>query len=165
MPSAISIYDPHAAKRAFDLGDGVEAEFSIGAWLDTRWVPPVKVTGTVQSLHDGRFVYRGGPIGNTEVSLGPSAVLRVGGLQFLVASHALYEHMDEHYAACGIDISGCRLVSFKNLMNFRKLLSDDVDFIALHGPGGTPLRLQDIAWENRKRPYWPADDMEIPQLL
>lgn len=165
VPSAISIYDPHAAKRAFDLGEGVEAEFSIGAWLDTRWVPPVKVTATVQSLHDGRFVYRGGPIGNTEVSLGPSAVLRVGGLQLLIASHALYEHMDEHYAACGIDISGCRLVSFKNLMNFRKLLSDDVDFIALHGPGGTPLRLQDIAWENRKRPYWPADDMETPQLL
>ncbi|MDU9004544.1 M81 family metallopeptidase [Sedimentitalea todarodis] len=165
VSSAISIYDPHAAQRAFDLGVGAVAEFSVGAWLDTRWGPPVKVTATVESLHDGRFVYRGGPVGNTEVSLGPSAVLRVGGLQLLCASHAVYEHMDEHYAACGIDISGCRLVSFKNLMNFRKLLSDDVEYIALHGPGATPLRLQDVAWENRKRPYWPADNMETPEPL
>ncbi len=165
VPSALSIYDPNTAKRAFELGEGVEAEFQVGAWLDTRWHDPVTLTATVESLHDGRFTYKGGPIANVEVTLGPSAVLRTGGLRLLCASHAIYEHTDEHYAACGIDVSGCRLVSFKNLMNFRKLLSDDVTFIALQGPGGTPLRLQDVAWKNRKRPYWPADDMQSPDHL
>ena len=85
-------------------------------------------------------------------------MLRVGGLRLLVTTHAAYEHMEEHYAACGVDVSMCRLVSFKNLMNFRKLLGPETAFIALHGPGGTPLRLQDVAWQNRVRPYWPADD-------
>ncbi|MEY8838172.1 M81 family metallopeptidase [Cribrihabitans sp. XS_ASV171] len=165
VPSALSIYDPHAAKRAFELGEGAEAEFKIGAWLDTRWHDPVTLIATVESLHDGRFTYSGGPIANVEVTLGPSAVLRVGGLRLLCASHAIYEHTDEHYAACGIDISACKLVSFKNLMNFRKLLSEDVTFIALQGPGGTPLRLQDVDWQQRKRPYWPADDMQKPAPL
>ena len=88
-----------------------------------------------------------------------------GGLRLLVASHAVYEHTDEHYAACGIDIRDCRLSSYKNLMNFRKLLDPGVDFIAIHGPGGTPLRLQDVEWQNRVRPFWPADDIEPPTIL
>ncbi|MGB3246924.1 MAG: M81 family metallopeptidase [Sulfitobacter sp.] len=165
VPSALSIYDPQAAKRSFDLGLGAQAEFRIGAWLDNRWHDPVTVTATVESLHEGRFVYKGGPVANVETTLGPTAVLRVGGLRILCASHAVYEHTDEHYAACGIDISSCRLVSFKNLMNFRKLLSKDTTFIALHGPGGTPLRLQDVEWKNRKRPFWPADDLQKPVPL
>lgn len=165
VASAVSIYDSKAAARAHDLGIGAEADFNIGAWLDTRWFEPVAVKARVESLHDGRFVYTGGPLASVEATLGPSAVLRVGGLRILVASHAVYEHMDEHYAACGIDIQACRLVSFKNLMNYKKLLGERVAFIALHGPGGTPLRLQDVAWANRKRPFWPADDMELPELI
>jgi microcystin degradation protein MlrC len=162
VPSAVSLYDPHAAARAFELGVGASATFDLGAWLDTRWCTPVRIEATVESLHDGRFTYRGGPAAAAEASLGPSAVLRVGGVQILAASHAVYEHMDEHYAACGIDMTQCRLVSFKNLMNFRKLLGPDVAFIALDGPGSTPLRLQNVAWQHRKRPFWPADDPAQP---
>lgn len=165
IPAALSIYDPHTSKQAFDLGVGGEAEFKIGAWLDTRWFKPVRVKASVESLHDGRFVYQGGPIASVGASLGPTAVLRAGGLRILAASHAVYEHMDEHYAACGIDIHDCRLVSFKNLMNYKKLLSPGVDFIALHGPGGTPLRLQNVEWKNRKRPFWPMDDTDPPEPL
>jgi microcystin degradation protein MlrC len=165
VTSALSIFDPHTAQRAFELGVGAEAEFSVGAWLDTRWHAPVTLTAKVESLHEGRFVYSGGPVAGAETTLGPSAVLRIGGLRLLCASHAVYEHTDEHYATCGIDITACRLVSFKNLMNFRKLLAKDVDFIAIHGPGGTPLRLQDVTWQNRKHPFWPADDTQTPTLL
>jgi microcystin degradation protein MlrC len=163
--SALCIVDPAAAARAHKLGEGATAEFSLGAWQDTRWFTPVALTARVESLCEGSFVYRGGPASGATARLGPSAVLRVGGLRLLVASHAVYEHLDEHYAACGIDIAPCKLVSFKNLMNFRKLLGDDTGFIALHGPGGTPLRLQDVAWQNRRRPYWPADDMAEPTSI
>ena len=163
--SALCIVDPAAAARAHKLGEGATAEFSLGAWQDTRWFTPVALTAHVERLCEGSFVYRGGPASGATARLGPSAVLRVGGLRLLVASHAVYEHLDEHYAACGIDIAPCKLVCFKNLMNFRKLLGDDTDFIALHGPGGTPLRLQDVAWQNRRRPYWPADDMAEPTSI
>ncbi len=165
IPSALSIYDPHCAARAFELGVGAEAEFSVGAWLDKRWFEPVRLRATVEGLYDGRFTYEGGPVASVEANLGPTAVLRTGGLRLLVASHAVYEHMDEHYRACGINIRDCRLVSFKNLMNFRKLLSPGVEFTALSGPGGTPLRLQDVNWKNRKRPFWPADDLTNPVPL
>ena len=163
--SALCIVDPQAAAQAFTLGLGAEAEFTIGAWQDQRWFKPVKLTAGVERLCDGVFTYRGGPASGATARLGPSAVLRAGGLRLLVASHAVYEHLDEHYAACGIDITACKLVSCKNLMNYKKLLGPGVGFIALHGPGGTPLRLQDVAWAHRRRPFWPADDMAAPALL
>jgi len=163
--SALCIVDPAAAARAFSIGEGAEAEFAIGAWQDRRWFTPVTLTARVERLCEGSFTYRGGPASGATARLGPSAVLHVGGLRLLVASHAVYEHLDEHYAACGVDIAACKLVSFKNLMNYRKLLGPGTGFIALHGPGGTPLRLQDVAWENRRRPWWPADDMPAPEPI
>lgn len=162
VDSALCLVDPHAAARAAALGEGAEARFEVGAWQDRRWFAPVAVTARVERLCEGSFTYRGGPTGGATGRLGPSAVLRAGGLRLLVATHAAYEHMDEHYAACGIDVARCRLVSFKNLMNYRKLLGPGTGFIALHGPGGTPLRLQDVPWRHRRRPFWPADDTPVP---
>lgn len=165
VPAALCIVDPGAAARAFALGPGAEAEFEVGAWQDRRWFTPTRLTARVERLCDGNFVFQGGPADGTTGRLGPSAVLRAGGLQLLVASHAVYVHLDEHYAACGIDTARCQLVSHKGLMNFRKQLSPDTGFIGLHGPGATPLRLQDVAWAHRRRPFWPADDMDPPPRL
>jgi len=163
--AALCIVDPNAAARAFELGVGAEAEFAVGAWQDQRWFKPVSLVARVERLCEGSFTYRGGPASGAKARLGPTAVLRVGGLRLLVASHAVYEHLDEHYAACGVDIAACKLVSFKNLMNYQKLIGPGVGFIALHGPGSTPLRLQDVAWENRRRPFWPRDNMTVPMPI
>ncbi|MAC78322.1 MAG: hypothetical protein CML66_09680 [Rhodobacteraceae bacterium] len=161
--AAIYIVDPETAAQAGELGEGAEAEFHIGAKQDDRWFKPVTVRARVERLCDGTFTYSGGPVSGSTVTLGAAAVLRSGGLHILVGSLPFYEHMDEHYAACGIDITTCRISSFKNLMNYRKLLGPDVRYIPIHGPGGAPLRLQDVAWDNRRRPFWPADDLDAPQ--
>lgn len=110
------------------------------------------VRAQVVSLHDGDFLYKVGPAANLATTLGPTAVLRVGAVRVQCASHAVYEHTDVHYAACGIDINQCRLVSFKNLMNFRKLLSDTTDFIALDGPGATPPQVAGCRMAKQKTP-------------
>lgn len=162
VDSVVCLVDPNAAATATAVGQGAMAEFAVGAWQDRRWHQPVTVNATVERLCQGRFTYEGGPVAGASASLGNTAVLRAGAVRIVVTSHAVYEHTDEHYRACGIDITAMRLVSFKNLMNFRKLLGNGVDFIALHGPGGAPLRLQDVDWQHRVRPFWPADDLEAP---
>ncbi|UYV36501.1 M81 family metallopeptidase [Rhodobacteraceae bacterium D3-12] len=163
--AALFIVDPEVAAQAFELGEGGKAEFHVGAKQDTRWFKPVTVTATVENLYDGAFTYCGGPAKGATVGTGPSAVLRAGGVRILVGSLPFYEHMDEHYAAAGIDITKMKIASFKNLMNYRKLLGEGVQFIAIHGPGGAPLRLEDVDWEKRQRPFWPADDTETPQPI
>ncbi|HEV7457790.1 MAG TPA: M81 family metallopeptidase [Roseococcus sp.] len=165
VPSAVCLVDPAAVTRAEALGEGAEGHFELGAGQDRRWHRPVPVTARVERLCDGVFTYRGGPTGGATGRLGPSAVLRAGEVRILAVSHPVYEHMDEHYAACGINIAECRMASFKGLMNFRKLLGPGTECIAVHGPGGSPLRLQDVEWANRRRPFWPADDMAEPALI
>ncbi|WP_163851915.1 M81 family metallopeptidase [Pseudooceanicola aestuarii] len=160
--AALFIVDAETVARATELGEGAEADFRIGAKEDDRWFSPCAVRATVERLCDGAFTYSGGPAAGATTSTGPTAVLRHGGIRILVGSLPFYEHMDEHYAAAGIDITTCKIASFKNLMNYRKLLGPGVRHIALHGPGGAPLRLQDVDWAHRQRPYWPADDMEPP---
>ncbi len=165
LDSALFIVDAQTAQQAFALGEGATGQFRVGAKLDDRWYRPVPLTATVERLCDGAFTYRDGPAKGRRTTLGPTAVLRTGGLRLVVGNHAFYENQDEHYRACGVDIAACKIASFKNLMNYRKLLGPGVSHIALHGPGGAPLRLQDVAWQNRVRPFWPADDMPEPQAL
>ncbi|MGI3169086.1 M81 family metallopeptidase [Pseudooceanicola sp. C21-150M6] len=161
--AAVYIVDPETAAKAIALGEGSEAEFQIGAKQDDRWFKPVQANARVEKICDSVFTYSGGPASGATVSTGPTVLLRKGGIRILVGSYPFYEHMDEHYAACGIDITQMKIASFKNLMNYRKLLGPGVQFIALHGPGGAPLRLQDVDWEKRQRPFWPADDTDSPQ--
>lgn len=165
VDAAVYVVDPAAALRAQNAGVGATLALNVGGGHDPRYATPVSVTVTVESLHEGTFVYRGGPVRGARGLLGPSAVLRTGGLRILAATHAVYEYADEHYAACGIDISKMRLVACKNLMNFRTLLGLRRAFVVVHGPGASPLRLQDVAWSNRKRPFWPADNPATPEFI
>lgn len=162
VPSAVAIVDPGTVARATEIGEGGAGRFEVGAWQDGRDVAPVALTATVERLVEGRFTYTGGPVAGASTTLGPCAVLAVGGVRVLAATHAVYEHMDEHYAACGIDLAGLKMATFKQLMNFRKLLTDDRAFLAVHGPGATPLDLAAVPWRHRVRPFWPADDPATP---
>ncbi|MGD9861713.1 MAG: M81 family metallopeptidase [Pseudodonghicola sp.] len=160
--AAVYIVDPETARQAQEIGEGGTGDFLIGAKQDDRWFDPLPVRATVERLGDGKITYRGGPVSGATTTTGLTVVLRAGGIRIVVGSFPFYEHMDEHYVANGIDIAECKIASFKNLMNYRKLLGPGVQYIALHGPGGAPLRLQDVDWENRVRPFWPADDMASP---
>lgn len=162
IESAVFIVDPETAALAQEIGIGGTGDFLIGAKQDSRWFEPVQVMATVTHICDGQFTYSGGPASGIQNSTGPTAILRAGGIRIMVGSYSIYEHLDEHYAACGIDIATCRITSFKNLMNYRKLLGPGVQYIPLYGPGAAPLRLQHVEWQNRVRPFWPADDMPLP---
>ena len=158
VPAAVSLVGAAAVAQAAAAGEGARAVFTLG-------VQRLAVEAEVVRLADGRFTYDGGPFAGAEATIGPAAVLQAGAVTILVGSHAVYEHTDEHYRAAGIDIGACRMAAFKQLMNFRKLLSADVGFVPVHGPGATPLDLAAVAWARRVRPFWPADAMAEPPRL
>jgi len=165
VDSTLCIVDPVASRIAHDAGVGAGFDAEIGATADRRHHAPVRVRGVVESLHKGDFVYEGGPAGGASASLGPTAVIRSGGVRIVAATHPVYEFIDEHYRACGIDITTMKMVSFKNLMNFRKLLKPGVTWLALDEPGSTPLKLENVDWENKQGPFWPRDDFEQPPFM
>ena len=162
---AISIVDGPAAAQCTQAGVGAEITLRLGASLDPRYFQPEPVTVRIESLHDGRWEYEGGPTKGSRANMGPSTVVRTGSIRILVVSHPFYEFGDEHYRACGIAFDEMRITVFKNLMNFRTLLGAQVQWVGVDGPGATPARLDTLDWKQRMRPFWPCDDFETPPFL
>ena len=48
-----------------------------------------------------------------------------------------------------------KIVVFKNLVNFSKLLNKETSFIVVSGEGATPLDLDKVKWSNKLKDYWP----------
>ena len=91
--------DPEAAAAAVAAGEGARLTLKLGHALDPKWGTPLEVEAEVKTVaEDGRFTYTGGPFGGTETSMGPSAVVTVGGnVHVLVMDTATYDWADEQY--------------------------------------------------------------------
>ena len=88
-----------APPSAVAAGEGARLTLKLGHALDPKWGTPLEVEAEVKTVaEDGRFTYTGGPFGGTETSMGPSAVVTVGGnVHVLVMDTATYDWADEQY--------------------------------------------------------------------
>lgn len=138
-PSLVPIVDPPAAAACHEAGVGATLTLDIGHHVDPAWGQPVRVTGVVERLSDGRFTYRGGIWEGQTGQMGPSAVFRVGQIRVALATHATYEWCGEQYELLGLDARHVKFVVAKNPMNYRMAFGPfaAAEFL-LDTPGPTP---------------------------
>ena len=159
-PDAVSVapvVDPAAAAQCHAAGVGAEVTLRLGHRLDPRWGDPMSIGGTVEALTDGRFVYDGGIWEGVVGEMGPTAVLRSGGLQIVIASHPTYEWTGEQYGSVGVDAQTPKFAVAKNPMNYR-MVYPDAPVIVIDSPGPTPASVRSLPFERMKRPFFPLDD-------
>ena len=164
-PDAVSVapvVDPEAAAQCHAAGVGAELTLRVGHRLDPRWGDPMTITGTVEALTDGRFVYDGGIWEGVVGEMGPTAVLRSGGLQIVIASHPTYEWTGEQYGSVGVDARTPKFAVAKNPMNYR-MVYPGAPVIVIDSPGPTPASVRSLPFERMQRPFFPLDD-DIPGL-
>lgn len=156
--SLVPVADPEAAAACHRAGVGQEVTVVLGHQLDPRWGKPVTVTGTVTQLSDGRFRYIGGIWDNVEGNMGPSAVLTIGAIQVLVATHGTYDWADEQFRSMGMYPPDAKFIVVKNPMNYRLAYGEiaKAAFI-LDTPGATPATCRHLPYKHLKRPYFPLD--------
>jgi microcystin degradation protein MlrC len=164
MPATMHIVDAAAAALAHARGVGARFEVGLGNRGDPAYGPPLAVTAEVRALHDGRFVYGGGLMRGVAAEMGPSAVLRVGAVDVLVASRSAYEYGDEAFKAAGIDPRAHRLVVVKNPMNYQQVFADAGAMYVLDTPGPTTPNLAALRWRRVERPLFPLDDGFTPRF-
>ena len=164
VPSLVPVADPEAAAACHRAGVGQEITVALGHQLDPRWGKPVAVTGTVTRLSDGRFRYIGGIWDSVEGNMGPSAVLTIGAIQVLVATHGTYDWADEQFRSMEMHPPDAKFIVVKNPMNYRLAYGEiaKAAFI-LDTPGATPATCRHLPYKYLKRPYFPLDT-EIPRL-
>ncbi len=163
-PALVPVVDPEAAAACHRSGIGRPITLALGHKLDPRWGRPLALTAEIVKLGDGAFRYGGGIWEGQTGHMGPCAVLRTGGIQVLVASHATYDWADEQFRALGLDAEQAKFVVVKNPMNHRLGYAGLYrDAILLDTPGPTPAVLHHVRYRRLARPYYPADH-DIPGL-
>ncbi|MSQ95790.1 MAG: M81 family peptidase [Gemmataceae bacterium] len=162
--SLVPVVDPEAAALCHRAGVGREITLKLGHKLDPRWGESLSLTAQVVKLSDGLFRYTGGIWDGQTGHMGPSAVLKTGGIQVLVMSHATYDWADEQFRALGLDARTAKFVVVKNPMNHRLAYAGLYrETILLDTPGPTPAVMQNVPYRRLQRPYYPAD-RNIPGL-
>jgi microcystin degradation protein MlrC len=128
--------DPDAVAVATAAGAGSTITVQVGGKSHPAQGEPVEVTAEVLRISDGRFRYDGPMLAGRTGNLGPSAVLRAGGVTTVCVSRR-EQPLDTAFArSLGIDCGAMRYICVKSAVHFRS------GFAAL---GGTILSVDAAA--------------------
>jgi microcystin degradation protein MlrC len=152
------IYDPAAVQAARRAGTGNRVRVSLGGHIDPRFGEPIKVDAHVQALSNGSFI-NDGPMGKgTRSEMGPSAVLRIGGVEVITISNRLQNTDLQTFLSQGIDPAKRRVVMVKSVHHFRAAYAPIAREVMVVDSGAlcTPDPRRHT-YTKLRRPIWPLD--------
>jgi microcystin degradation protein MlrC len=132
-----------------DLGGKTDPSFGGG---------PLATEAELVSISDGSFIGDGPMIHGLGGSFGPSAVLRVGGIEVLVVTIARQILDLQQFKSFGIDPQSKRVVALKSMQHFRAAFGPIAGRVIVCDSGAlcTP-RYDRLPYRNVPRPIFPLD--------
>lgn len=154
-PSLIyaSIPGPELVQKAIAAGVGNHVEGLAGAKVDARYAPPVKLSGTVESIVHGDR--------DAEVEV----VVRVGSVHVIVTQKRKPYHKEKDFTRLGLNPRQSAIVVVKIGYLEPELYAMRADWLLALTPGGVDQNLERLPYKRIKRPMFPLDkDMKDPDL-
>lgn len=154
-PSVIyaSLPGPELVDAAIKAGVGGKVDALAGATVDSRFAPPVRLKGTVQSI------VQGDEHALTEV------VVKVGSVSVIVTSKRRAYHQEDDFKRLGLNPRETDIVVVKIGYLVPELYNMRADWIMALTPGGVDQDLQHLPFKRIDRPMFPFDkDMADPDL-
>lgn len=159
-----AVYDPAAVARMAAAGVGSTITLDLGGriampalGLEGR---PLRVTGRVKVLTDGRFVVRGPMYTGVTVEMGPTAVFSIdeGRVEIVVTSRH-HEPWDRGvFTSVGIDPAAKRYLLLKSRIHYRAGFAPLAKAtITLDGEGVTTSDNSKLTYDRLARPIYPLD--------
>ncbi len=153
-----ALCDPEAAATLTAAGEGAEVTLDVGGKVDAAYGPPLRLTGTVRRITDGTYVAQGPRWKGVTQNLGPTAVLRVGGVDVVISTNRVQCTELETFTHAGIDPRALDVVAVKSMHHFRaafepiarKVLVADSGALASRDYGRLP-------YGKVRRPIYPLD--------
>ncbi len=151
--------DPEAAQKCIAAGVGQEVEITLGAKIDPEtYGPSLKIRGTIEHVSDGKFIAQGPMSKGVQFSMGPTAVLRSGGVQVLVTTHNIQVYDLQVFLSQKIDPRACSAVAVKSWHHFRAAFEPISRKVMLVDSGGLASRdLKRFTYHKIRRPIYPLD--------
>ena len=154
------IYDPETARAATKAGTGKTLRVRLGGHIDPAFGAPIETEALVQSVSDGAFI-RDGPMSKgVRDEMGPTAVLRIGGVEVIVVSNRLQNTDLQTFLSQGIDPAKRRTIVVKSVHHFRAAYTPIAREIMVVDSGAlcTPDPRRHV-YKRLRRPVWPLDDL------
>ena len=148
-----SIPGPNLIQNAMNskLGDNIEG--FVGAIVDDRYSPPIKLKGKLISLKTGDY--------NAEVE----AVVQVGSIKIIVTKNRKPYHYTSDFTDLNLDPFTTDILVVKIGYLVPELYDIRGDWIMALTPGGVDQDLYRLDYKNIKRPMYPLDkNMPAPNL-
>jgi microcystin degradation protein MlrC len=152
------IWDAAAARACAKAGVGASVTLDVGGKVDDRHGAPVRVTGTVRTLSDGRFVHRGPMMTGLPGRLGVTAVLDVNDVKVILISHRWQTLDPEMIRFVGIDPLREKILVVKSTIHYRAAFEPIAkEIIEVDAPGLSSSNLARFEYRRVRRPIFPLD--------
>jgi microcystin degradation protein MlrC len=156
-PCLLLVTDPDAVARCAAAGVGAELSLEVGGKLTPTFFQPVRVTGKVRTLSDGRFHMKLPPI---PADRGLTAVLQVGDIFVVLSRKPVYTWDEECYRSVGLFPREAKLVQVKSPGGFRPTYEPFAKaIIDVETPGPTDSDLTRLPYRHVTRPLFPLDNI------
>lgn len=157
-----TVWDEDAVRKMFAAGKGATLTLDLGGKSPMpalKLAPkPLRLTGTVQNLADGRWRVEGPMYTGVMVDTGPTAVFRTAGMEIVVCSRH-HEPWDTGiFTANGIDPAQRRYLLLKSRIHYRAGFAPLARAtFTLDGEGVTTSDNAKLDYRNLNRPIYPLD--------
>ena len=165
-----TVWDPAAVAAMQKAGLGARVSLDLGGKCDMPSVGlsgrPLRVSGTVRSLADGRWRVEGPMYTGVQVDTGPTAVLDTGRMRIVIVSRH-HEPWDTGiFTANGIDPTRQRFLLLKSRIHYRAGFAPLARAtFTLDGDGVTTSDNTKLNYRRVQRPVYPLDPGPFPPAI
>lgn len=151
--------DPELALALHERKIGEQVAVKLGGKTDPRFGgAPLDVTGELLLISDGSYTGDGPMVGGLRLSFGPSAVIRVDGIEILVVTEPAQMLDLQQFKAFGIDPARKTVVGLKSMQHFRAAFEPIAGKVIVCDSGALCTTYYDrLPYRNVKRPIHPLD--------
>ena len=148
-----SIPGPEFVEKAIKAGVGNKVDGVAGAMVDARFSPPVRLTGTVESIKTGDK--------NAETEV----VVKIGSVHVIVTKKRKPYHYESDFTNLGLNSRDADIVVVKIGYLVPELYDMRADWLMALTPGGVDQDLEKLNYKRIQRPMFPLDkNMKDPDL-
>jgi len=152
------LWDPQAVAECVKAGVGASVTLPVGGKVDNRHGAPVRVTGVVRTLSDGRFVHKGPMARGLPGRLGSTAVLDVNDVKIILISYRWQTLDPEMIRFVGIDPLDHKVLVIKSTIHYRAAFEPMArEIIEVDAPGLSSSNLARFEFKRIRRPIFPLD--------
>ncbi len=155
----MTICDPEVAEQAHQAGIGGKFKAFIGGKTAPICGEPLEAEVEVLGLADGHFRYVTPQNFGAPAYIGPTARLRTGNVEIVVASQRTQAFDDRSLWITGGNIDDYKIVCIKSAGHFRAYFNDRAGcIIPCETPGLRSTNLKTYNYQKLRRPVYPLDE-------